>query len=42
MQTNDQHDGPPVYEFGWWPEIFGAALTLSIAVFLMSMARGDF
>lgn len=41
MQTDDHHKGPPVPDFGWWPEIVGAALTLGVIAFLITQATGS-
>ena len=40
MQTDDKHDGPPIYEFGWWPELVGLALTIGIIAILISLSTG--
>ena len=40
MQTDDKDDGPPIYEFGWWPEIAGLAMTIGIVALLISLSTG--
>ncbi len=39
MDTNDEEH--KVYDFGWWPEIFGAFATGLLIWFLISFARGS-
>ena len=41
MQTEHSSDGPPVYEFGWWPEFAGIAMTAVIITLMMVYARGS-
>ena len=41
MQPDEQHDGPPIYEFGWWPEILGSLLTAGVIALLISLASGS-
>ena len=40
MDTQERKDDPPVYDFGWWPEIAGAAGVALLIWFLISNARG--
>ena len=40
MQTNDDQDRAPIYEFGWWPELAGLAMTAAIIAFLISLSTG--
>ncbi|MEL6268112.1 MAG: hypothetical protein AAFR52_21175 [Pseudomonadota bacterium] len=35
---DDDHE---VYEFGWWPEIFGAAAVGLVVWYLITFARGS-
>lgn len=42
MQADDQGDGPQKFEFGWWPEIVGVAMTIGLVTYLLAMARGSF
>ena len=38
MDTNNEdHE---VHDFGWWPEIFGAAAVVMLVGFLIAFARG--
>ncbi len=30
------------FDFGFWPEVFGAALTIAIIVFMFAFADGSF
>lgn len=39
MQTSDRDD-PPVYDFGWWPELAGAMGVVALLGFLISCATG--
>ncbi len=39
MDTNDDDDRE-VYDFGWWPEIFGAVALAALIWFLFTFARG--
>jgi hypothetical protein len=39
MDTNDEEH--EVYEFGWWPEIFGAAAVVLLVTCLIAFARGS-
>ena len=39
MRTGDDED-PPVYEFGWWPELAGAAGVAGLLWFLIAFATG--
>ena len=39
MQTED--DEHEVYDFGWWPEIFGAACVITFVTCLLAFARGS-
>jgi len=40
MQTDDHQKPPPIYDFGWWPEIAGIAYTAGLIWFLVSFAQG--
>ena len=42
MQVDDETHGPPIFDFGWWPEIFGVVFTISLIAYLFTMARGAF
>ena len=33
-------DDPPIYEFGWWPEIVGCLMVIGLITFLITMAEG--
>lgn len=33
-------EGPPVYDFGWWPEIIGALMVIGLITFLITMSDG--
>ena len=39
MDTNDED--PKVYEFGWWPEIFGTICVNIFVTCLIAFARGS-
>ncbi len=39
MDTNDEDQ--EVYEFGWWPEIFGAICVVIFVTCLLAFARGS-
>lgn len=39
MKTNDEEH--EVYEFGWWPEIVGAAAVALLVWYLITFARGS-
>ena len=38
MDTNDENH--EVYDFGWWPEVFGAIGVALLIWFLIAFARG--
>ena len=40
MNLESHDDNPPVYEFGWWPEITGLVGSILLAWFLITFARG--
>ena len=40
MQADHENEETPVYEFGWWPEIAGAAGVIAVATFLIYFADG--
>ncbi|MDD9740775.1 MAG: hypothetical protein RID15_04415 [Marinovum algicola] len=40
MQTSDDNDDLPVYDFGWWPEVAGAVGVAALITFLISFATG--
>jgi len=33
-------DDPPIYEFGWWPELIGAVATLAIIALMIGLSDG--
>lgn len=39
MDTNDEEH--KVYDFGWWPEIVGAAAVALLIWYLITFARGS-
>ena len=39
MHAGD-HDDPPVYEFGNWPEIVGVIATLAIIALMIGLSDG--
>lgn len=40
MDKKEHQNDPPVYDFGWWPEIIGAIGVALLIWFLISNARG--
>lgn len=36
----DKGDGPPIYDFGWWPEIVGCLMVIGLITFLITLAQG--
>ena len=40
MDLNDVEE-PKNYDFGWWPEIVGAAMVAAVIFLLMVFARGS-
>lgn len=38
---DDDDERPEIYDFGWWPEIFGAIGTALLIGGLMVFARGN-
>ena len=41
MDSHHTGHKPPVYDFGWWPEIAGLAMTLGLIAFLIALASGE-
>lgn len=40
MVAGSDREQAPIYDFGWWPEIVGLVLTITIVTFLITVADG--
>lgn len=39
MQADNKKDAP-IYDLGWWPEILGIILVISLVTFLIKLSTG--
>lgn len=36
----DNNEKPPVYDFGWWPEVVGLLAVCALVTFLIRLSTG--